>query len=189
MRFQKRFAEGFKRGFITHLKLRDVWDKKGYELKDSDLQVEFVKPVLFDLYEVQKLVDAKMSIYKSFVDQDELSKIVCMKKYLGFTDAEVEENFKMLAKEKQLVAIADWLADKISDENPPVGYESPIKLKSDLDAEEKINGAKKPGGTEGDSDSESDSESGGESSAEESTGVEDQSSEPEAPAEPSFGLS
>ena len=189
MRFQKRFAEGFKRGFITHLKLRDVWDKKGYELKDSDLQVEFVKPVLFDLYEVQKLVDAKMSIYQSFVDQDELSKIVCMKKYLGFTDAEVEENFKMLAKEKQLVAIADWLADKISDENPPVGYESPIKLKSDLDAEEKINGAKKPGGTEGDSDSESDSESGGESSAEESTGVEDQSSEPEAPAEPSFGLS
>lgn len=67
-----------------------------------------------------------------------------MKKYLGFTDAEVEENFKMLAKEKQLVAIADWLADKISDDNPPVGYQSPIKLKSDLDAEEKINGATKP---------------------------------------------
>ena len=67
-----------------------------------------------------------------------------MKKYLGFTDAEVEENFRMLAKEKQLVAIADWLADKISDENPPVGYQSPIKLKSDLDAEEKINGAIKP---------------------------------------------
>ena len=67
-----------------------------------------------------------------------------MKKYLGFTDAEVEENFRMLAKEKQLVAIADWLADKISDENPPVGYQSPIKLKSDLDAEEKINGATKP---------------------------------------------
>lgn len=193
MRFQKRFAEGFKRGFITHLKLRDVWDKKGYELKDSDIEVDFVKPVLFDLYEVQKLVDAKMSIYKSFVDQDELSKIVCMKKYLGFTDAEVEENFKMLAKEKQLVAIADWLADKISDENPPVGYESPIKLKSDLDAEEKINGAKKPGGAEGDSDSESGGESGGEggeeASAEESTGGEDQSSEPEASAEPAFGLS
>jgi len=177
------------------LKLRDVWDKKGYELKESDLEVDFVKPVLFDLYEVQKLVDAKMSIYKSFVDQDELSKIVCMKKYLGFTDEEVEENFRMLAKEKQLVAIADWLADKISDENPPVGYESPIKLKSDLDAEEKINGAKKPGGAEGDADSESNGKGGGEggeeASAEESTGGEgeDQSSEPEAPAEPSFGLS
>lgn len=186
MRFQKRFAEGFKRGFITHLKLRDVWDKKGYELKDSDLEVDFVKPVLFDLYEVQKLVDAKMSIYKSFVDQDELSKIVCMKKYLGFTDDEIEENFKMLAKEKQLVAIADWLADKISDDNPPVGYESPIKLKSDLDAEEKINGAKKPGSSDGDGEDEG--EAAGEEALE-SGGEENQSSEPEAPAEPSFGLS
>ena len=117
--------------------------------------------MLFDLYEVQKLVDAKMSIYKSFVDQDELSKIVCMKKYLGFTDAEVEENFRMLAKEKQLVAIADWLADKISDENPPVGYESPIKLKSDLDAEEKINGAKKPGSSGDDNQEENSGESSG----------------------------
>ena len=196
MRFQKRFAEGFKRGFITHLKLRDVWDKKGYELKESDLEVDFVKPVLFDLYEVQKLVDAKMSIYKSFVDQDELSKIVCMKKYLGFTDAEVEENFRMLAKEKQLVAIADWLADKISDENPPVGYESPIKLKSDLDAEEKINGAKKPGSSGDDNQEENSGESSGsdeqsssDETSEESSSSESESSEPEAPSEPAFGLS
>ena len=155
-----------------------------------------MKPVLFDLYEVQKLVDAKMSIYKSFVDQDELSKIVCMKKYLGFTDEEVDENFKMLAKEKQLVAIADWLADKISDDNPPVGYESPIKLKSDLDAEEKINGAKKPAGESSGSE-EGGSEEGGSggdessSSSEEETSSEgggDESSAPEAPAEPAFGL-
>lgn len=190
MRFQKRFAEGFKRGFITHLKLRDVWDKKGYELKDSDLEVDFVKPVLFDLYEVQKLVDAKMTIYKSFVDQDELSKIVCMKKYLGFTDAEVDENFKMLAKEKQLVAIADWLANKISDDNPPVGYESPIKLKKDLEAEEKINGAQKPAGEAsagGEEGGEGEAE-GGEEEASSETPAEETSPEPEAPAEPSFGL-
>lgn len=192
MRFQKRFAEGFKRGFITHLKLRDVWNKKGYELKDSDIEVDFVKPVLFDLYEVQKLVDAKMSIYKSFVDQDEISKIICMKKYLGWTDAEIEENFKMLVKEKQLVAIADWLADKISDENPPVGYESPIKLKSDLEAEEKNNGAQKPGSSD-DAGEEGGEESGSEDAGESSDagGGEEAGSEGEAaeePAEPSFGL-
>lgn len=172
------------------MKLRDVWDKKGYELKDSDLEVDFVKPVLFDLYEVQKLVDAKMTIYKSFVDQDELSKIVCMKKYLGFTDAEVDENFKMLAKEKQLVAIADWLADKISDDNPPVGYESPIKLKKDLEAEEKINGAQKPAGEAsagGEEGGEGEAE-GGEEEASSEAPAEETSPEPEAPAKPSFGL-
>jgi len=140
-----------------------------------------------------------MSIYKSFVDQDELSKIVCMKKYLGFTDDEVEENFRMLAKEKQLVAIADWLADKISDENPPVGYESPIKLKSDLDAEEKINGAKKPGsssgknegeegGDEGESSEGGEAEAGSEEAPAEGETSGGEGAE-EAPAEPAFGLS
>lgn len=124
-----------------------------------------------------------MSIYKSFVDQDEISKIICMKKYLQWSDAEIEENFKMLAKEKQLVAIADWLADKISDDNPPVGYESPIKLKSDLTAEEKTNGATSPSGGESES---GESDAGGEEPAAPS---EDASSEPEAAEEPSFGLS
>ena len=133
-----------------------------------------------------------MSIYKSFVDQDELSKIVCMKKYLGFTDDEVEENFRMLAKEKQLVAIADWLADKISDENPPVGYESPIKLKSDLDAEEKINGAKKPGSSSGEDEGGSSEEGEAEASSEEAPAEGETSGgegAEEAPAEPAFGLS
>ena len=193
MRFQKRFAEGFKRSFITHLKLRGIWDKKGYELKESDLEVDFIKPILFDLYEVQKLVEAKMSIYKAFVDQDEISKIVCMKKYLGFTDAEVEENFRMLAKEKQLVAIADWLADKISDENPPVGYQSPIKLKSDLDAEEKINGATKPESKDDEdassTDSSDDSSSNEPSAGEEPPGGEGEEEKANPEEEPpSFGL-
>lgn len=194
MRFQKRFAEGFKRGFITHLKLRGIWDKNGYELKENDIDVEFNKPVLFDLYEAQKLVEVKMNIYKQFVDNDEISKISCMKKYLGWTDEEISQNFKLLAKEKQLVAIADWLADKISDDNPPVGYESPIKLKNDLTAEEKLNGAMKP---EEDSEEEENNplsgneeqpgmkSPGGSPEEPKATG----SSEMEPPNEPSFGLS
>ena len=51
MRFHRRFADGFKKSFITHLKLRGIWDKDGYDLLDSDVQIEFVKPVLYDLYE------------------------------------------------------------------------------------------------------------------------------------------
>lgn len=51
IRFQRRFAAGFKKGFLTHLRLREIMDKKGYELKESDIQIEFVKPVLYDLYE------------------------------------------------------------------------------------------------------------------------------------------
>lgn len=48
-------------------------DKKGYELKESDIQIEFVKPVLYDLYETQKLVNAKADIFKAFKDTDFIS--------------------------------------------------------------------------------------------------------------------
>lgn len=73
MRFHRRFAGGFKKGFITHLRLRGLMDKKGYELQESDINIEFVKPVLYDLYETQKLVNAKMDIYKAFKDTDFIS--------------------------------------------------------------------------------------------------------------------
>lgn len=142
IRFQHRFAEGFKRGFITHLKLREIWDKEGYELQESDLKVEFVKPVLYDFYEIQKLVDTKMTIYKAFADNDELSKIIAMKKYLGFTEKDIEDNFKMLIKEKQLVAVADYFAEQITAENPPVDFTSPIRLKNDVLSQQQINQGK-----------------------------------------------
>lgn len=58
-----------------------------------------------------------------------------MKKFLGYSDKDIEENFNMLIKEKQLIAIADYFAELITPENPPVGFKSPIKLKSDVAAE------------------------------------------------------
>lgn len=58
IRMQRRFAAGFKRGFITHLKLKDLWDKKNYELSENDIKVSFMEPVLYDYYEKQKLTEA-----------------------------------------------------------------------------------------------------------------------------------
>jgi len=50
VRFQRRFADGFKKGFITHLKLRDIWDK--YQLNDDDIDVYLTKPSMYELLEV-----------------------------------------------------------------------------------------------------------------------------------------
>ena len=195
MRFQRRFADGFKKSFITHLKLRDIWDKDGYDLLDSDIQIEFIKPVLYDLYEIQKLVDAKMTIYKAFADQDEISKITVMRKYLGMSDKDIEDNFNELIREKQLVAIAEYYADQINEENPPVDFKSPVRLKKDVEAEEKAASAAaspKPAGG-GDGEGEGDDGGGGD---EEGDGMEDEGGEeesdsdagPEPAAEASFGL-
>ena len=113
VRLQRRFALGFKSGFITHLKLRDIWEK--YNLKEDDIKVDFIKPVLYDLYQTQKLTETKMNIYRSVVDNEEMSKIIAMKKYLGLSDADIEENFIALAREKMLVENATYWGDKVSE--------------------------------------------------------------------------
>ena len=186
MRFQRRFAEGFKRGFITHLKLRGIWDKKDYGLKDSDLQVNFTAPVLYDLYEKQKLTEAKMAIYKAFTDNDEMSKSLCMKKYLGWSDEEIKENYTSLILDKQWTAVADMMSERISDENPPVDIKSPMKLKNDVNELEKSIGGQDNANSEEPSSEEAESGEEAESSEEPSGGEEE---EPAKEAEtPTFGL-
>ena len=41
-----------------------------------------------------------MNIYKAFADQDEMSKTLAMMKYLGYTEKDIDDNYKMLIKEK-----------------------------------------------------------------------------------------
>ena len=126
IRIQRRMSMGLKRSFITHLKLIGLW--KTYQLKESDFSVDFVTPILYDLYQTQKHVTAMMDTYKAVVDQEELSKINAMKKILKMTDEEVDQNFLNLIKEKQLVALADYYADKIGDDNKPLDFKSPLRL-------------------------------------------------------------
>ena len=190
MRFQRRFAEGFKRGFITHLKLRDLWDKKNYELNESDIVVSFTPPVLYDIYEKQKLVEAKFAIYKAYVDNDEMSKSLAMKNVLGWSDEEIKENFMSLIKDKQMVAVADYYAEKISDDNSPVDIKSPIRLKSDVDAQDKIISGGETPSSGGSDEAGGGGEGGEESGGEEAGGGEEAPAEDNsvAPETPSFGL-
>lgn len=196
IRFQRRFADGFKRSFITHLKLRDIWEKDGYDLVESDIDIEFMRPVLYDQYEIQKQVESKMAVYTTFADRDEISKILMMKKYLGFSDAEIEENYKNIIKEKQLVAVGDFFAEQITAENPPVDFKSPIRLKNDVVAEEAVKaGVPKDANAEGGEGSGAEgtddaASEGGEESADEAPAEEggDEDAGIGEPATASFGL-
>lgn len=186
IRFQRRFADGFKRGFITHLKLRDIWEKDGYDLLESDIDVEFVKPVLYDMYETQKLVDAKMTIYNAFADKDEISKVLVQKKYLGWSDKDIEENFRNIIKEKQMTAVGDFFADQVSEDNPPVDFKSPVRLKKNVEAEEKINSGIPPDAAAPSAGGEGGGDDGGEPDGGDDSSEEDNG--PEEAATPSFGL-
>lgn len=156
IRFQRRFALGIKRSFITDLKLIGLWKK--YNLKESDFDIEFVTPILYDLYQQQKMIGAKMDAYEKVVESEEFSKILAMKSILKMSDEEIDENFKMLIKEKQLVALADYFADKISDDHKPLDYKSPLRLAGEQNGE----GEDSEGGdSSGDSSDSDEGSSGG----------------------------
>ena len=78
-----------------------------------------------------------MSTYKSIIDNEEFSKISAMKKILGYTDAEIEQNFKNLIKEKCLVELAEYWSGKVNSEGPAGEYDKPpIPIKGYSDKEE-----------------------------------------------------
>ena len=188
IRLQRRVALGFKKGFIVDLKLRGMWDK--YQLKESDIDIQFSKPALYDLYETQQQMEMRMNIYKSVVDQEEFSKIVAMKKFLGYTDADVEENFRSLIEEKQRIQLADWYAEKINSEGPAV-IDSPLAVKglkntADVDPDTKSEG-KDGEGDEGNEDNGSDENLEDDSNSGDEEGGEEEEKKSEPPA-PTFGL-
>lgn len=184
VRLQRRFALGFKNSFITHLKLRDIWDK--YQLKDEDIQVELIKPGMYELFEQQKILETQMDIYnKALGDDKEFSKINAMKKYLGYSDDDIEENYKNLIKEKQLTEFTDYIGGQVSEKKGLAGWDPPIKFKADYDAENK-EGSEDKGEENGEEGEESGDEGGEEAEAPEAADT-SVKSEPEPPPA-TFGL-
>ena len=133
------------------------------------------------------MTEATFAIYKAYADNDEMSKSLAMKNVLGWSDEQIKENFMSLIKDKQITAIADYFADKVSADNPPVDFKSPIRLKNDVDEKDKIFSGNSQESKEG-------GEEGAESGNEEATSGEEGSSEeqeepaPEPSEPPTFGL-
>ena len=127
-----------------------------------------------------------MDIYnKALGDDKEFSKINAMKKYLGYSDDDIEENYKNLIKEKQLTELTDFFGGQVSEKKGLVGWDPPIKFKADYEAENKEGSKDKDeeGKAEGE---ESEDESGEEAEAPEAADT-SVKSEPEPPPA-TFGL-
>lgn len=110
------------------------------------------------------------------------------------SDKDIEDNFNELIREKQLVAIAEYYADQVTEENPPVDFKSPVRLKKDVEAEEKAASdaasPKPAGGGESGGEDEGGGESVGDEGGGDEGGEEESESDtgPEPAAEASFGL-
>lgn len=102
IRHQQLFAAGIKRGFITHLKLRDMFNNDNYELEDQHIHVMFNVPTNFyDLRENQKM-ELKIQTFNNVAGNENISATWAMKKYLGLKDRDILANREFLRKDAEL---------------------------------------------------------------------------------------
>lgn len=97
VRMQQQFSEGLKNGFITHLKLRKLWEE--YDLKENHIQLEFNVPVnFFEMREAQKQ-EIKTTSFVNITQSDAVSKTYALKKYMGWSDLELLANREFMRKD------------------------------------------------------------------------------------------
>lgn len=112
IRLQQNFAEGLKNGFITHLKLKNIW--KEMDLNESHLDLYFNPPSNFyELRENQKL-QIKAENFNTITQSDFVSKTYSLKRYLGWSDVDIMANREFLRKDRELM----WELDNITNGGP-----------------------------------------------------------------------
>jgi len=112
IRLQQQFASGLKNGFITHLKLKEIFD--AYDLKPQDIHLEFNVPTNFyELRESQKL-ELKAQNFNSLASNESIASTYAQKRYLGWTDIDVKANREFLRKDAEL----QWELQQIGSGGP-----------------------------------------------------------------------
>lgn len=100
MRQQKKFAAGLKRGFITHLKMRKMFES--YDLTEQNLNVVFNAPSNFyDLRNNQKM-ELKVNSYNNLMSTQKVSDTYAKKKVLGWKDQDILADRELRRKDAEL---------------------------------------------------------------------------------------
>jgi hypothetical protein len=87
IRQQQKFAAAIKKGFITHIKLRGMFEE--YDVEEQNIDISFVPPgTFFEMRENQKK-QLKVEMYGSVMQTQNISDTFAKKKYLGWRDKEV----------------------------------------------------------------------------------------------------
>lgn len=97
IRFQRQFASSLKETFITHLKLRGLWEQ--YKLKESDLQISFNPPTYFHAAREAQVHELKVKAMNDIVSTEAVSKTYALKKYMGWNDEEIKINREWMKKD------------------------------------------------------------------------------------------
>lgn len=100
MRQQKKFASGLKRGFITHLKLREMFDEN--DITEQNIVVTFNPPSNFyDLRNNQKM-ELKVNAYNNLMSTQKVSDTYAKKTVLGWKDIDILADRELRRKDAEL---------------------------------------------------------------------------------------
>ena len=112
IRQQQRFASGLKNGFITHLKLKGIYEDM--KLRDAHIDLTFNVPTNFYELREQQKFQLRAENFNTITQSDFVSKTYAQKKYLGWSDSEVMANREFLRKDKELM----WELSQIENTGP-----------------------------------------------------------------------
>lgn len=112
MRVQRQFAIGIKQTFITHLKLRGLWDK--LKIKEHEVEIEFSAPSNFQVIRDQQIWELMWNNYNNMSQNEMVSKTYGQRYFLKMDDSAIAENREWLKKDMALL----WELDQIRTQGP-----------------------------------------------------------------------
>lgn len=100
IRLQQNFAHGLLHGFVTHLKMRGIWED--LELKEKDITLVFNPPRNYHELRQQQILELQYNNFSQLSQNESISNIFAQKKYLKWSDEEIKANREFLRKDKEL---------------------------------------------------------------------------------------
>ena len=100
IRLQQNFASGLNHGFVTHLKMRGIWDE--LELKEKDFKLVFNPPRNYHELRQQQILELQYNNFSQMTQNESVSNVYAQKKYLKWNDQEIKANREFLRKDKEL---------------------------------------------------------------------------------------
>lgn len=100
MRQQKKFAAGLKKGFITHLKLRMMFDE--YDLTEQNINIKFNPPSNFYEMRNNQKLELKVNAYNNLMSTQKVSDTYAKKKVMNWKDREILADRELRRKDAEL---------------------------------------------------------------------------------------
>lgn len=149
IRLQAQLAQGLKRSFINHLKLREktdstksIWEQ--LNLSESSFGITFNPPSYFATMREQQIFDLKSNNFSKLTASQLISQSFAQKYYLGLNDKQMAENREWLRKDASL----SWEIQNITTNGPDFRQQMSASIELDKIAGGAAVGGLPAGGSE-----------------------------------------